>query len=55
MDNLTEKVLAEITACLHLLSEDSLSKAGALIDNARGSSFPVLAEADWSCEPLAYA
>lgn len=34
MDYLIEKVLAEITACLHQLSEDSLTKAGALIDNA---------------------
>jgi 6-phospho-3-hexuloisomerase len=34
MDYLIEKVLAEITTCLHLVSGESLAQAGALIENA---------------------
>ena len=34
MDDLIEKVLAEITTCLHLVSGESLAQAGALIEDA---------------------
>jgi 6-phospho-3-hexuloisomerase len=34
MDDLIEKVLAEITTCLHLVSGESLAQAGAMIEDA---------------------
>jgi 6-phospho-3-hexuloisomerase len=34
MDDLIEKVLTEITTCLHLVSGESLAQAGAMIDDA---------------------
>ena len=36
MDDLVEKVLAEITTCLQQVSDESLAQAGALIEDAPG-------------------